>query len=260
MSRDPVQGRVGTRRVANLGCGPKVSSHPDVINIDWSIYLRFRSSLLLSWLPRLVLRGERLRRYRELPENIVAHDLARGIPLPDGSLDVVYHSHMLEHIDRERVAGFQREVWRVLKPGGVQRIVVPDLEILAKRYLVSLADAREGRASPAEHEASVFELLEQSVRRDAAAAQSLRGWRRRLYMRLFGDARARGETHQWMYDAVNLRALLEECGFRDVEVTGYDRSRICGWADYGLDVDPAGRQYKPDSLYVEAVKPGGGST
>jgi SAM-dependent methyltransferase len=246
--------------VANLGCGPKVSSHPDVVNMDWSIYLRFRSSALLGWMPPLVLRGERLRRYRELPGNIVAHDLARGIPLPDGSLDVVYHSHMLEHIDRQRVAGFQREVWRVLKPGGVQRVVVPDLEILARLYLASLDEARQGRAPRSGHEASVVELLEQSVRRDAAAAQSLRGWRRSLYTKLFGDARARGETHQWMYDAVNLRAMLEDCGFGDIEVMAYDRSRIAGWADYGLDVDASGRQYKPDSLYVEATRPGGGAT
>jgi len=246
-----------SRRVVNLGCGPKVSSHPDVVNIDWSIYLRFRSSALLSWLPRLVLRGERLRRYQSLPANIVAHDLVRGIPLPADSVDVVYHSHMLEHIDRDRVAAFQAEVLRVLKPGGVQRIVVPDLELLARRYLASLEAARTEPAVRPRHDDSVAELLEQSVRRDAAAARSLRGWRRSIYTRVFGDARRRGETHQWMYDAENLSALLEACGFRDVAVVAFDRSCIPGWGDYGLDVDDGGRQYKPDSLYVEAVKPSG---
>jgi SAM-dependent methyltransferase len=247
-----------SRRVVNLGCGPKASVHPDVLNVDWSVYLRFRSNALLSWLPPLVLRGERLERYRSLPGNIVAHDLTRGIPLPDESADVVYHSHVLEHIDREAVPAFQAELRRVLKPGGVQRIVVPDLEILARRYLASLEAARSAAGRPQgsqqAHDASVFDLLEQSVRKDAAAARSLSGWRRGIYTRIFGDARARGETHQWMYDSENLRALLRECGFRDIEVVSYDRSRIAGWEAYGLDVDAAGRQYKPDSLYVEAVK------
>lgn len=246
-----------SRRVVNLGCGPKVSSHPDVVNIDWSIYLRFRSSALLSWLPRLVLRGERLRRYLSLPANIVAHDLVHGIPLPADSVDVVYHSHMLEHIDRDRVAAFQAEVLRVLKPGGVQRIVVPDLELLARRYLASLEAVRTEPAVRLRHDDSVAELLEQSVRRDAAAARSLSGWRRSIYTWVFGDARRRGETHQWMYDAENLSALLEACGFRDVAVVTFDRSCIPGWGAYGLDVDDGGRQYKPDSLYVEAVKPSG---
>ena len=69
-----------------------------------------------------------------------------------------------------------------------------------------------------------------------------------------GDARQRGETHQWMYDAENLSALLESCGFSDVAVVAFDLSRIQGWDAYGLDVNENGGQYKPDSLYVEAVK------
>ncbi|NJD31280.1 MAG: methyltransferase domain-containing protein [Gammaproteobacteria bacterium] len=245
-----------SRKVVNLGCGPKSSAHPDVLNVDWSVYLRFRSNPLLRWLPPLVLRGERLERYRSLPDNIVAHDLTRGIPLPDESADVVYHSHVLEHIDRDAVPAFQAEVRRVLKPGGVQRIVVPDLEILARRYVASLEAARAGRGaqSSSAHDASVGELLEQSVRKDAAAARPLRGWKRALYTRIFGDARARGETHQWMYDSENLAALLRDCGFRDIAVVAHDRSRIPGWETYGLDVDAEGRQYKPDSLYVEAAK------
>lgn len=242
------------RRVVNLGCGPKVSPHPDVLNIDWSIYLRFRANVLLRRLPPLVLRGERLQRYRGLPSNILAHDLSRGIPLPGDSADVVYHSHVLEHIDRDRVRAFQFEVRRVLKAGGVQRIVVPDLEILARRYLASLEAARAGAGRRPGHDESVVDLLEQSVRRDAAAARSLTGWRRSIYTTVFGDARRRGETHQWMYDSENLAALLRDCGFREVEVVAFDRSRIPGWSAYGLDVDASGRQYKPDSLYIEAVR------
>jgi len=43
--------------------------------------------------------------------------------VPDGSVDAIYSSHFLEHI--EDVAGFVREAGRVLKPGGLVHTVVP---------------------------------------------------------------------------------------------------------------------------------------
>src|SRR5690606_23946475 len=92
----------------------------------------------LKGIPELVLSGERLARYRAMPDNILAYDVARGIPAGDASVDMVYHSHMLEHIPRDRVGDFLREVRRVLKPGGVHRIVVPDLELLVRRYVEHL--------------------------------------------------------------------------------------------------------------------------
>ena len=243
-----------TRSVVNLGCGDKVGTHPDVVNVDWSVYLRFRTRPLLAWLPPLVLDAKRRERYLNLPRNIVAHDISRGLPFGDASVDVVYHSHMLEHLDRSRAPAFLAEVHRVLRPGGVHRIVVPDLEQLARLYLEDLARRAPVVAEWAGHDASVAEIIEQSVRREAAAALSLTGLRRRLYTLVFGDARRRGETHQWLYDRVNLGALLVEAGYREIRVERFDTSRIEGWQEYGLDTDAAGGQYKPGSLYLEACR------
>jgi SAM-dependent methyltransferase len=115
-------------RILNLGCGTKTSSKPEVTNIDWSIYLRVRRNPLLAAVVPLLLRGERFDRFKSLPDNIMVHNLARGLPFDSDSIDVVYHSHLLEHFDREPARAFLREVRRVLKPGGIQRIVVPDME------------------------------------------------------------------------------------------------------------------------------------
>ena len=71
---------------------------------------------------------------------------------------------------------------------------------------------------------------------------------------VLGDARRRGETHQWMYDRINLKEKLINSGYKEVHVKNYSTSLIPNWNEYGLDVDENGNQYKPESLYVEALK------
>lgn len=238
----------------NLGCGDKTSDRPGVVNIDWSAMLRLRRHPLLRMLVPVVLHGDRRRRFEQLPDNIQVHDLARGIPYATDSVDAVYHSHVLEHLDRNVAPAFLAEVRRVLKPGGVHRIVVPDLEGLCRAYVANL-DACAAAQAPAEtHDTRVAALLEQSVRREAHGTSQQRPLRRWVENALLGDARQRGHTHQWMYDRINLGALLLQLGYREICTLDYKASAIPDWNDYGLDVDDAGREYRPDSLYMEARK------
>jgi SAM-dependent methyltransferase len=192
------------------------------------------------------LAGSRAEKIRALPRDIVVHDLRKGIPARDATVDVVYHSHVLEHIDRDDAPGFMAEVHRVLKPGGVQRVVVPDFEHLTRRYVEAFGG--EG------HEARIADIIEQIVRREAAGTASQRPLRRRIENALLGDARKRGETHQWMYDRLSLTALLETCGFTAISVVDHATSRIPGWNSLELDVEADGQPYKPHSLYIEAQK------
>ena len=67
-------------------------------------------------------------------------DARRPLPFADGSVAAVYHSHVLEHLSAAEAAGFLAECWRVLRQGGVVRVVVPDLEGIAKAYLCALAE------------------------------------------------------------------------------------------------------------------------
>ena len=58
-----------------------------------------------------------------------------------------------------------REVSRVVKPGGVIRVVVPDLEGIARLYLEKLAAVITGdEEACADHEWMLIELLDQMVR------------------------------------------------------------------------------------------------
>ncbi len=242
-------------KILNLGCGWKVSVAPEVINIDWSIYLRARQNPLFRAVSPVFIRGPRRARFERIPKNIMVHDLSKGIPFPDKSVDAVYHSHLFEHLDPPIGLAFMREAHRVLKPRGIHRIVVPDLQQLATEYLEHLEKCVAGSGSPAEHDAFVAEMLEQCVRREASGTSQQRGARRWIENAVLGDARKRGETHQWMYDSVNLGHLLEKAGFEKPTRRQYQESAIPGWADYGLELNDEGKEYKHHSLYLEASTP-----
>jgi SAM-dependent methyltransferase len=62
------------------------------------------------------------------------HDLRDGIPAKDNSLDLIYHAHMLEHLSYVDGITFINECYRVLKPNGIMRILVPDLELWINAY------------------------------------------------------------------------------------------------------------------------------
>lgn len=247
--------------LVNLGCGQRF--HPAWLNYD------FTSS----------------------HSQVRAANLRQGIPLPDGLADAIYHSHVLQHFPKTEAPGFIVECRRVLKPGGVLRIAIPDLEVIARLYLHYLERADAGDPVAEErYDWMLMELLDQLVRnrpggsmldwwiapdlkaRDFIIERTgdevgrlLDGIRRggRLALRpeptdpkVIGSFRLSGEIHQWMYDRFSLRRLLAQTGFVDIRLVAAGESAIPGYAGYGLDSDEQGRVRKPDSLFIEARKPG----
>lgn len=91
--------------------------------------------------------------------NVTAYDLSLGIPFHDNEFDVVYHSHLLEHFSREQAAEFIKECYRVLKPNGILRVVVPDLEKIARIYLEKLEERNED-----DYDWIMLELYDQTTR------------------------------------------------------------------------------------------------
>jgi predicted SAM-dependent methyltransferase len=119
----------------NLGCGHRF--HPDWVNLD-----------LVPADPR-----------------VQQHDLLAGIPFENESVSVVYHSHLLEHLSPTDGRRLIEECFRVLVPGGVLRIVVPDLERIAELYLSRHQAACEGIVdAQADYHWIKLELLDQLVR------------------------------------------------------------------------------------------------
>jgi len=104
-------------------------------------------------------------------KGVLKCDLRNGIPFEDQSFDVVYHSHVLEHYTREDGKRFVKECWRVLTPGGVLRVVVPDLEEVTRCYLEVLESAEKSSdGNDDDYEWMTIELLDQLVRRKSGGA------------------------------------------------------------------------------------------
>ncbi len=115
----------------NLGCGPVYVEDPDWVNFDFSA-----SS---PWVTKA--------------------NLLKRLPLANGTVSVVYSSHFLEHVPRDSVNNLLADCLRVLEPGGVIRLVLPDLENLAREYLKHREAGEDEKAL-----FLVIELIDQSVR------------------------------------------------------------------------------------------------
>lgn len=70
----------------------------------------------------------------ESTETAIAGDAA-NIKLPDESCEVVFCSHVFEHIPHTRLPVVLSEINRILRPGGILRLLTPDLETIAKAYV-----------------------------------------------------------------------------------------------------------------------------
>jgi len=255
---------------------------------------------------------------RATAKGIIGHDIRKGLPFPADHFDACYSSHVLEHMTRLNGEKLLRECFRVLRPRGVIRIAVPDLEQIARQYLAALERAEVGlKNGEADHEWMMLEFYDQVVRdvsggemarylarpdienRDFVLArigtEAERFWaqnpagvqKNRLARLISRDARsllqtargkiaaglvaivagkaakcayeegmfrASGEIHRWMYDRFSLRQLMERVGFADVEARDATTSRIPGFDRYELDT-VGGKTRKPDSLFMEGIKP-----
>lgn len=72
-------------------------------------------------------------------------DVAKLDMIADATVDLIYASHVLEHFGRWQFRAVLSEWRRVLKPGGVLRLAVPDFAACAKLYYEKgLADGLNG--------------------------------------------------------------------------------------------------------------------
>src|SRR3990167_4691591 len=54
------------------------------------------------------------------------HDIEQRMPFPDGSFDLIYASHILEHVDWRKTVAVLKDLRRILRFGGSLEVWVPD--------------------------------------------------------------------------------------------------------------------------------------
>ena len=158
-------------------------------------------------------------------------DCRKELPFPDLSVRAIFCEHFLEHLDyTEEVPCFLSECRRVLEPGGVMRIIVPD----AGRYLRAYCE--EGWAS--------MEAM-RSLGPDRADTDL--GGRYETKMELVNEVFRQGNDHKFAYDFETLALQLELSGFTRIARQAFGQSAM-----EGLALDQERRE--SESLYVEAIK------
>lgn len=114
----------------NLACGNRY--HKDWVNVDFS--------------PK----NNQIRRV----------NLLKTLPFDNNTFNFAYCGHFLEHLTPEQAYRFLKEVKRILKKGGILRIVVPDLENVCREYL----DLLDKQNEQYKLEWIYIELIDQMVR------------------------------------------------------------------------------------------------
>lgn len=274
-------------KLLNIGCG--LTFHPAWINIDV---------------------------VPSAPE-VQYCDISKKLPYPDNYFDACYSSHVLEHLTKENARQLLVECRRILKPQGVIRVIVPDLEAIAREYLRILEQTSLSSSLPSQeiqdnYDWLLLELYDQTVRNVSGGevvhflqrpnltnknyilarigSEAEKYWEKpqtfwekltsaklskilskikpiiiksllavlagKKASQSFNEGwfRNSGEIHRWMYDRFSLQRLLINSGFSDISICPAHESGIPDFNSYNLDIID-GKVRKPDSLFMEAIKP-----
>jgi SAM-dependent methyltransferase len=130
------------------------------------------------------------------PANVRFGDIVAGLPVANSTAKGLFCSHVLEHIYREDIPGALRNSFKALKPGGIFRLVVPDLGWRIDDYIRTRGTAE------------ATETLHHRLHlRPRTMAIGIEGRLRAT----FGLS-----LHQWMYDEPLMAQLLADAGFTDI--------------------------------------------
>jgi len=130
----------------NLACGGKLCLLPGWENID----------------------------FQNSGKNVWEMDLTKKLKFEDDSIDVIYHSQFIEHLSHDQGLSFFKECFRILKKGGIMRIVTPDLENQMTEYLSLIKEIKKRKNNDKlilKYKWIKLEILDQLARNQSGGEQ-----------------------------------------------------------------------------------------
>ena len=180
----------------------------------------------------------------EIPwsSSIFIHDVRKPLPFPDGSAAAIYASHVLEHLYFQEARKLLLESFRVLRAGGVLRVVVPDLKAIVEEYL------GQRPFGPLSGEMATLRPADRFNQRLLMRAPEPSS--SNLLYRIY-ETWQDFHSHKWMYDRDSLVALFQSTGFVDVQPKECHVSCI----DSIQTVEDKSRILNGAGICVEGIKP-----
>lgn len=217
------------KMLIHLGCGPntRLSEWQDY---DGSWNVRKQSwPQLVQWLVDIMYLASGKRLYK-WPQHVRYLNLKKKLPFSDETIDAIYASHVWEHLYLDEALRLTEECFRVLKPGGFLRIVVPDLEELCGNY----SNSNEADRAIQFNKAAMYHPLKSEGSIIQKVYSSLTGF----------------HSHKFMYDRRFLIKIFQEAGFRGVSSRQVFDSGIIQIKS----VEVEGRVGKGNGIAVEGLK------
>lgn len=208
----------------NLGSGP--TGINGWLNYDWGVLP------LLSKFPKI---QKIIGKLGVIPKEYIVSwpkiklvNIKKKLPLADNSVSYIYCSHVFEHFELWQTISILKECYRVLLPGGIIRVIVPDLKKLI----------------------SIYESKGSGVRAGRDMANMWWGFEKDKEPKTFLQRLGRCQTreHQWSYDKEELEYVIGKAGFKDIKEVSIFEGRV-------PDIEKLDQPYyQQTSVFMEGVK------
>lgn len=116
-------------------------------------------------------------------------DATKPFPVPDGYVNLIFSSHMMEHLTHLESVNFLRECYRMMCDGGIIRIAVPSVGLLMQKYI--------------DHDLDFLKHINPNAEKATCDLD-------KFYEVVFVN-------HAHIYDSCSLKQILEFAGFKDVK-------------------------------------------
>ena len=173
---------------------------------------------------------------------VINYDVTKGLPFTNSSVTNLFSSHFIEHLTYRQGIDFLKETYRVLKPGGILRIICPDIKLwiskIYERNDDKFFDVYRKTLDIDYFENEVYTEQHNLVTRSQIFNSMIFNW-----------------GHKWMWDFESIDLELTKIGFNSINKVSKSVGKL-------EDLDIIENTLSPDkieardleSLYVEAIK------